>query len=289
MFRIQPHLQLAAVFFAHDFLLSLCDIAVTASLEGKRALVGGGSKGIGLGCAIALAEAGAEVTLMARDTQTLNVAIESVPRPLGQTHRTISVDFADWRSVAEAAAKDIRSNGPVVIVVNNTGGPAPGLAIDAAPVDFEAGFGMHLITGQALVQTVTPGMKESSYGRIINIISSSVVTPLTNLGVSNTIRGAVAQWGKTLAAELAPFGITVNNVLPGSIDTSRLRITMSGNAERTGATVEQIEARTIEAIPMGRLGQPVDVGRVVAFLASPAAAYVTGVNLPVDGGKLAIQ
>jgi 3-oxoacyl-[acyl-carrier protein] reductase len=282
-------LQSATVFFAHDFLLSRCGIVVTASLEGKRALVGGGSKGIGLGCAIALAEAGVEVTLMARDTQTLNAAIESVPRPLSQTHRAISVDFADWKAVAEAAATDIRSNGPVEIVVNNTGGPAPGLAIDADPIDFEAWFGMHLITGQALVQTVIPGMKESRYGRIINIISSSVVTPLPNLGVSNTIRGAVAQWGKTLAAELAPFGITVNNVLPGSIDTSRLRVTMARNAERTGTPVSQIEARTIEAIPMGRLGEPADVGRVVAFLASPAAAYVTGVNLPVDGGKLAIQ
>ena len=145
------------------------------------------------------------------------------------------------------------------------------------------------MSGQTLVQEMVEGMRERGYGRIVNIISSSVVTPLPNLGVSNTIRGAVAQWGKTLAAELAPAGITVNNVLPGSIDTTRLRTTMAGIADRTGRSIIEVEENTMAAIPAGRIGLPIDVGNVVSFLASPAANYVTGVNLPVDGGKLAVQ
>lgn len=262
---------------------------MTLPLEGRRALVGGSSKGIGLGCAIAIAEAGASVTLMGRNPDTLGEAQLSLPQPLHQAHNAIAVDFSSWKSVRGAVNEDIADNGSAQILVNNTGGPSPGLAVEAEPEYFETGFEMHILCNQALVQAVLPGMKDAGYGRIINIISSSVATPLPNLGVSNTIRGAVAQWGKTLAAELAPYGVTVNNVLPGSIDTSRLRTTMAKNAERAGTTIEQIEANTIAAIPMGRLGNPADVGKVVAFLASPAAAYLTGVNLPVDGGKLAVQ
>ena len=166
--RVRPDLQLATVFFAHDFLLSRCGIAVTASLEGKRALIGGGSKGIGLGCAIALAEAGVEVTLMARDTQTLNAAIGSVPRPLSQTHRAISVDFTDWMSVAEAAATDIRSNGPVEIVVNNTGGPAPGLA-DITEEYFWEDMNVKVMGYLRCAREVAPHMHTQGWGRIINI------------------------------------------------------------------------------------------------------------------------
>lgn len=258
-------------------------------LEGKRALVGGGSKGIGLGCAVALAEAGATVTLMARDVATMERAVASIPTPSGQTHSHLSLDTADWADVGKAVAQDVSGNGTIEILVHNTGGPPPGMAIDADPEDFRTGFDMHILTGQTLVKTVVPGMRKSGYGRIINIISSSVVTPLPNLGVSNTIRGAVAQWGRTLATELAPMGITVNNILPGSIDTSRLRTTMSRIAERTGRSVEDVEKSTIANIPMGRLGHPDDIGRVAAFLASPGAAYVTGVNLAVDGGKTAVQ
>lgn len=251
--------------------------------------MGGGSKGIGLGCAVALADAGAQVTLLARDPQTLRDAVATLPYPTDQSHGTIPIDFSDWKTVDELLTYDIEANGPVEIVVNNTGGPMPGKAIDADPEQFEVGFEMHILSSQALIQAAVPGMKASAFGRIINIISSSVVTPLPNLGVSNTIRGAVAQWGKTLASELAPYGITVNNVLPGSIDTSRLRKTMQNTSERTGLPIHDIEDASIAAIPMGRFGRPADIGNVVAFLASPAAAYVTGINMPVDGGKLSVQ
>ncbi|MFQ5968275.1 MAG: SDR family oxidoreductase, partial [Acidimicrobiia bacterium] len=199
------------------------------------------------------------------------------------------VDFSDWRSLREKVAKEIEARGPIVVLVNNTGGPPPGPAYEAEPESFAAGFELHLLANQGLVQTLLPGMMEEGYARIVNIISSSVITPIPNLGVSNTVRGAVAQWGKTLAAELAPHGITVNNILPGSIETERLRAFMSSLAEATNRTPAEVEERTLAAIPAGRLGQPSEIGEVVAFLASPAASYVTGVNLPVDGGRLAVQ
>jgi len=262
---------------------------MSTSLTGRRALVGGGSKGIGLGCARSLAAAGADVTLIARDQEALDAALSDLPRPVGQGHAALSIDTARWRELGEAVTADVEANGAVDILVHNTGGPPPGPAIEADPEAFADAFSLHVMSGQSLVKAVVPGMKAGSYGRIINIISSSVVTPLPNLGVSNTIRGAVAQWGRTLAAELAPFGITVNNVLPGSIDTSRLRTTLERMAERQGVPVEEVEAQTIAAIPAGHLGRPADIGAVVAFLASPEAAYVNGVNLPVDGGKTATQ
>lgn len=262
---------------------------MTLPLAGRRALVGGSSRGIGLGCAEALASDGASVVLLARDHAALREAATTLATGSGQTHRTIACDSKDWAAVAFAVSNEIEANGPIHVLVHNTGGPPPGLAIDADPEEFDEAFDMHIMSGQALVRTVLPGMRDAGYGRIINIISSSVVTPLPNLGVSNTIRGAVAQWGRTLASEVAGDGITVNNVLPGSIDTSRLRATMTRMAERSGATVDELEKRTLAAIPAGRLGTPNDIGAVVAFLASPSAAYVNGVNLPVDGGKTAVQ
>lgn len=263
--------------------------AMQLPLEGLRALVGGGSRGIGLGCAEAFAAAGAVVTLMARDRRALDEAASALPRPLDQSHGVFRADSSDWEEMGRVVRDSIEAEGPVQILVNNTGGPSPGPAADAAHAEFDDAFAMHIHSGQVLVQAVVPGMKDAGYGRILNIVSSSVVTPLPNLGVSNTIRGAVAQWGRTLASELAAFGITVNNILPGSIDTSRLRTTRRRTSDRTGEPVDAIESRTISAIPAGRLGVPLDVGEVAAFLASPAAGYVNGVNLPVDGGKTAVQ
>lgn len=258
-------------------------------LENRRALVGGASRGIGLGCAISLASEGATVTVMARDNSALERAVAELPTPVAQSHSSVVHDSANWSDLGTLVEADIATNGPIEILVHNTGGPTPGLAVDAEPLQFDKAFDMHIMSGQSLVRTLVPGMRAVGYGRIINIISSSVVTPLPNLGVSNTIRGAVAQWGRTLAAELGGEGITVNNVLPGSIDTERLRTTMSLIAERTEQSVDDVENRTIDSIPAGRLGEPADIGSVVAFLASPAASYVNGVNLPVDGGKTAVQ
>jgi len=252
-------------------------------------LVCGSSQGIGRACAVELAKSGAEVTLVARNEQALRAVLAELSAEDGRTHRYIVADFVDPPAVQAKVKADIESVGPYQILVNNTGGPPPGPVLDASPQAFATAFAAHLICSQLLVQTLLPGMKQTGYGRIINIISSSVMVPIRGLGVSNTTRGAVANWGRTLASELAPLGITVNNVLPGYIDTQRQRALIKVKAEQQGKTIEQVQQQVIAAVPMGRLGLPSELGTVVAFLATPAASYVTGVNLPVDGGRMAIQ
>ncbi len=178
----------------------------------------------------------------------------------------------------------IRGGKTIHIVVNNTGGPAPGTAIDASPEDYLKGFNAHLISYQHIVQAAVPGMKKAGYGRFINIISTSVKAPIPGLGVSNTIRGAVANWAKTLSVELAPFGITVNNILPGNIDTTRLKAIFEKRAKDAGITLEAYTKQALTTIPVRRLADPREAGWAVTFLASDKAAYINGINLPVDGG-----
>ena len=259
------------------------------ALTGKKALVGGGSQGIGRACAIELAKLGAAVTIMARDEKSLAEVVAKLDASAGQRHEFLAVDFSDPSALRERVTKHIQDRGPVQILVNNTGGPPHGVLVDATPEQFLKAISDHVVCNQLLVQAVLPGMKSAGYGRIVNIISTSVVAPIKGLGVSNTTRGAVAQWGKTLAGELAPLGITVNNVLPGYTATARLRTLFDAKAAKAGKSANEIERQTVEAIPMGRLADPSEIGTVVAFLASPAASYVTGVNLPVDGGRTAVQ
>jgi 3-oxoacyl-[acyl-carrier protein] reductase len=259
------------------------------ALEETFALVCGSTQGIGRACAIALADHGADVTLVARDAAALESVRADLPATGGQVHRCIAVDFRDWEAVRDAAISHVAEHGPAQVLVNNTGGPPAGAAVDGAPSAFADAFAQHLLCNQALVQALVPGMKDAGYGRIVNIISTSVVTPIANLGISNTIRGAVANWGRTLAGELGRFGITVNNVLPGFTDTARLQSLLRGRAERTGTTFDDVVERLQASVPAGRFGFPEEIAAVVAFLASPAAAYVNGVNLPVDGGRLAMQ
>lgn len=258
----------------------------TLPLEGRRAAVGGASQGIGRGCAASLAAAGATVTVMARNDAALQEVREALPRPADQDHRAISVDFARGKNARDVLLAAVAADGPMTVLINNTGGPSPGPMEVAEPAALAAAFEQHVLAYQGSVQAVLPGMIDAGYGRIINIISTSVVTPIRNLGVSNTIRAAVANWGRTLAAELGHHGVTVNNVLPGFIDTARLEASMTRRAELTGTPLDEMRKTITESVPVGRLGTPADIGAVVAFLASPAAAYVNGVNLPVDGGRL---
>lgn len=259
------------------------------SLQDKRALVCGSSQGIGKACAVELAKLGAEVTLVARREEALRDVINELSTSAGQTHRFLVADFADPGSLVARVRSHIEQVGPFQILVNNTGGPPAGPILDATPDAFTHAVSNHVICNQLLVQTLLPGMKESGYGRIINVISTSVLQPIPGLGVSNTTRGAVANWGRTMAGELAPFGITVNNVLPGYTATERLWSLFEKRAQQAGVDAETVKQDTVTSIPMKRLGDPSEIGAVVAFLASPAASYVTGVNLRVDGGRTAIQ
>ncbi len=252
-------------------------------------MVCGGSQGIGHACALELAAAGASVTLAARTEDSLRRAVGELDTSSGQTHTYIVADFSDPPSVVSAVEQRLAADGPFHVLVNNTGGPPSGPIVDAAPDAFLAAASNHVVCNQLLAQTLLPGMKQLGYGRIINIISTSVIQPIAGLGVSNTTRGAVANWGRTWSAELAPLGITVNNLLPGYTDTVRLQSLFDKKAKRLGQEPDRVKKDTIAAIPMQRLANPREIGAVVAFLASPAASYVTGVNLPVDGGRTAVQ
>jgi len=250
-------------------------------LQGKHALVCGASQGIGLAAARELAALGARCTLMARNESRLEAAVQTLP---GEGHGLAVADFSDPESVS-AVAEGVASSNPVDILVNNTGGPPGGPAHAADPGAYLAAFSQHLICNQRLVQAVLPGMRAAGGGRIVNVISTSVKQPLDGLGVSNTVRGAVANWAKTLANELGPDGITVNNVLPGATRTARLDQIAESKAAKTGQTPEAVLASMAQAVPLRRLGEAEEIGAAIAFLCSPAAAYISGINLPVDGGR----
>jgi 3-oxoacyl-[acyl-carrier protein] reductase len=257
------------------------------SLNGKRALVCGSTQGIGHASAQALAEAGASVVLLARNPERLAAARAALPAPPGTIHETLVADLSDPAALRATLESYLAGHPALHILVNNTGGPPPGAALDATESAFLTAFTGHLLAGHALVQCLVPGMREAGFGRIVNIVSTSVREPIRGLGVSNTVRAAVAGWAKTLSRELAPAGITVNNILPGSTRTARLESLIAGRAAAPGASVESVERAMQAEIPMGRFAEPREIAAAVAFLASPAASYITGVSLPVDGGRLA--
>ncbi len=253
-------------------------------LDGKNALVCGSSKGLGKAIAMQFAEMGANVTLVSRNEELLQKAVVELDKNGNQSHDYIAVDFSEPENVL-AKVKEKMSGGKIYhVLVNNSGGPAPGPVFDAKPEDFLKAVKMHLITSQLLVKELVPGMKETGCGRILNVISISVKQPIDNLGVSNTTRGAMASWSKTLSRELAPYGITVNNLLPGQTKTERLDNLIANNAKEKGITVEEMQQQMLRLIPMGRFGKPEELGYAAGFLASDKAAFITGLSLHVDGG-----
>lgn len=254
-------------------------------LKGKNALVCGSSQGIGLASAIELAKLGANVMLLARDKGRLETALEKLDTSAGQEHSFFLADFARGESVPEAIRQIKNTSVPLHIIVNNTGGPAGGKLIEAGTDALAETFRMHVVNNHLLAQAFVEDMKSAGFGRIVNIISTSVKQPITGLGVSNTVRWAVAAWAKTLANELGEFGITVNNVLPGFTKTARLDAVFSMRAGEQGKTVEQIADSLVSAIPSRRFAEASEVAAAVAFLCSPAAGSINGINLPVDGGS----
>jgi 3-oxoacyl-[acyl-carrier protein] reductase len=256
-------------------------------LKNKRALVAGSTQGIGKAAAMELAALGAHVTLVARNEQSLKQVKSELPNNGQQLHSYLCVDFNDPEKLRELTLQFIQRNGPVHILVNNTGGPPAGPANTAKLEEFQSAFTNHLMCNHVLMQACIEGMKNASYGRIINVISTSVKQPLPNLGVSNTIRAAVANWAKTLANELAPHGITVNNVLPGATATQRLSGIIQNRATKNQLQEEVVKNEMLHEIPMKRFAEAFEIANAIAFLASPAAAYINGINLPVDGGRTA--
>jgi 3-oxoacyl-[acyl-carrier protein] reductase len=254
------------------------------SLEGKYAVVCGSTQGIGLATAEELALLGASCTLVARNEESLKMALQKLDNSLRQQHGYLVADFNNPEEVRTVIEKHVQKN-PVHILVNNSGGPPSGPVIEATEEAFLNTFNQHLICNHILTRAVFPSMKKEGYGRIINIISTSVKIPLKNLGVSNTIRGAVASWAKSMANEISQYNITVNNVLPGFTTTQRLSSLIEQLAKRGNTVVDIIEKNMMEEVPMKRFGVASEVAAVAAFLASPAASYVNGVSIPVDGGR----
>jgi 3-oxoacyl-[acyl-carrier protein] reductase len=254
-------------------------------LSGKHALVCGGSEGIGRAAAIALARLGADVTLLARREAALRDAVAALPATGSQQHGVLVADVSQAQALGDAVAA-LAAARPVHILVNNTGGP-PGGTAHAASVDaYLDAFNKHLVANHTLLQAVLPGMRAAHWGRIVNVISTSVYEPIPNLGVSNTIRGAVASWAKTLSRELGADGITVNNVLPGYTRTQRLDQILADRSAATGKPRDEIAHAMLASVPVGRFAEAGEIGGVIAFLCTDAAAYVNGQSLAVDGGRM---
>ncbi len=247
-------------------------------LSGKSALVTGASQGIGKACARELALLGCRVIIVARNQEKLAQAIREFEALSPQGHSYIVADLSDRKKIQKLQS-------PCDILINNMGGPPGGLVMEAKEEDFEKAFHNHLLVSSALAQMCLPEMKRKGYGRIINILSSSVKAPIPFLGVSNTVRWAVAAWAKTLAGEVGQFGITVNSILPGAIDTERLKETVDLKARQRSMSPEAIMEERLKSIPARRIGEPEEIGSVAAFLASPAASYVNGAAIAVDGGQ----
>jgi len=253
--------------------------------SGKHAVVCGSTQGIGFATAHLMAERGAQLTLLARNKEKLEEAITSLPCPEEQKHDYIIADFSNPEELKEQIEKYLRNGNSPDILVNNTGGPKGGAIIKADTSEFLSAFNQHLICNHILVQAIYPKMKDKGWGRIINVISTSVKQPLPNLGVSNTIRGAVANWSKTLSNELGEFNITVNNVLPGATNTGRLQSIAANKSSSTDQSMDEIFEQMAKASPMGRIAEPEEIAEAIAFLASDRASYINGINVPVDGGR----
>ena len=256
------------------------------NLTHKTAFVCGSTQGLGKAAAEELALLGANIVLIARNEEKLKMVAKALDVSKNQKHRYIVADFSDPEGLKASLDAYLLKNPIVHILVNNTGGPSGGSILSADLESFTRAFSNHLLCNQILVQAVVPSMTTVGFGRIINIVGTAVKEPVMGLGVSNTIRAAVASWAKTLAGELGPHGITVNNVLPGLTKTDRLESVLNDRSIQNNVSRQAINDKVLADIPAGRYGEPKELGAVVAFLASPVAAYINGINLPVDGGLL---
>ena len=254
-------------------------------LTNKTALVCGASQGLGLACATELALMGANVIAASRNENKLQSAIKKLDTSKKQQHNYLVLDLSNPDEVKQTVNAFLSKGNTIHILINNAGGPPSAPMIETDAAEIEKAFRTHLISSHILAQLLVPGMKAAHFGRIVNITSASVKEPINGLGISNLVRAAVANWAKTLANEISSFGITINNVLPGYTNTDRLDYLFSKQATAQGVNKEDIFKQMAATIPVGKLGEPAEFGAAVAFLCSPAAAYINGINLPVDGGR----
>lgn len=258
-------------------------MTLNLNLTGKRALVCGASRGIGKAIAFEFAKAGVELILLARNEVNLKQLISELPN--SDKHTFIAEDIDNLDSIKKQVLENIKSFGNIHILINNTGGPKAGALTEAKEEEFVDAFKKHVVSASTLSSLLIEGMKQDKYGRIINIISTSVKVPIANLGVSNTVRAAVANWSKTLSVEVAPYGITVNNVLPGYTDTERLSELIKNASTKLNKTEDEVRKQWKDSVPAGRFASPEETAYAVTFLASDVASYINGINLPVDGGR----
>lgn len=255
------------------------------SLKGKKALVGGSSKGIGEAIARQLAESGASVTLMARNEERMKTIIGELNTHEGQEHQYLVVDFSNFDAFKKVITSFFEHN-TIDILVNNTQGPEGGGALEKSVDDYQQAFDLLFKSVVYTTELALKHMQQSKWGRIINVASISVKEPLSYLALSNTIRAAVVTWAKSLAFDVAQDGITANSVLTGYFDTDRIAQLNTKKAEKMGVSPEEVLSSMEEKVPMKRIGKPEEYGYLVAFLASDQAAYITGTNIPIDGGLL---
>ncbi len=259
---------------------------LTTSLKGLNALICGATSGIGKAAAIEFSNLNANVTLFARNEDKLKETLSTLTCNKNQSHQYLAGDFDNTDAIELIIKNHIENGSQYHILINNSGGPKGGPIASAKPEEFVIGFNRHLICNHILFQALYSGMKNFNYGRVINIISTSVKQPIPGLGVSNTIRGAVASWAKTLSFEVGAYGITVNNILPGFTDTKRLSSLIDAKSNAENISVDVVSGTMKSTIPADRFGKPEETAKAIAFLASPSAGYINGVSLAVDGGRL---
>jgi 3-oxoacyl-[acyl-carrier protein] reductase len=258
---------------------------VDLSLKGRHALVCGASAGIGHAAAMELARLGATVSPLARSADKLATVAQNVVRAGAPAAHPIVADLEDRAALRAKVEGHLRAHGPVHILVNNQGGPPHGPLVEAKEEDFLKAYGRIQLASHLLVQLTLPGMRAAGYGRIVNVLSTSVREPIPGLGIGNTVRASMAAWSKTLSRELPP-GVTINSILPGYTETERLSELAGEMAKRSGRSPADVAAHWVAGTPEGRLGRPEELGAVIAFLCSPAASFVRGQALAVDGGRL---
>lgn len=255
-------------------------------LKDKVALVTASSKGLGRACALALAREGAKVAICARDGKALKVAADEIVMTTGSEVLAVPADMNNSRDIQQVVKETVKHFGKLHILVTNAGGPPAGSFADFEDRQWQEALNLTLMSMVRLIRAALPYMQQEGWGRIINITSTSVKEPLDNLVLSNSIRPAVHGLAKTLAQQFAPYGITVNNVMPGTIRTDRVEQLAQARSEKNGQTAAEAIIEMGKAAALGRIGEPEEFGAVVAFLASERASYITGASLPVDGGRI---